>query len=233
VLLLAQQGIRVFMHGASGQTQGRLYTESVLKSLGIPIANSLTTAAEQLQHSHFSYLPLNAFCAKLNQLIDLRELLGLRSAVHTVVRLLNPFQARCTIQGIFHPNYRNLHQQAALLLEQPYMSVFKGEGGEIERNPDVECLVQSVIEGQLQEELWPALFQRRHLKPAELQPIQLQAIWSGETTDEFAQTSIIGTAAIALKLLGMAENQQQAYQLAENYWQSRQREKFLLNSEKM
>ena len=69
--------------------------------------------------------------------------------MHTLVRLLNPFNAQYSIQGIFHPSYRAVHQEAAALLKQPHMAVLKGEGGETERNPDMDCLVQSVHEGEL------------------------------------------------------------------------------------
>jgi anthranilate phosphoribosyltransferase len=227
VLLLAQHGVTVFMHGASGHTEGRLYTEQVLKALNIPLATSLTEACEHLQHYRFSYLPLAEFCPKLHQLIELRRLMGLRSPVHTLVRLLNPLNARCTIQGIFHPSYRAVHQQAALLLGQDNMAVLKGEGGETERNPDMECLVQSVVNGELQDELWPALFPRRHLKSPDLNPKQLLAVWQGDDQNEFALATIIGTAAIALKLLGLAKDQQHAYRLAESYWQTRNQWQFL------
>ncbi len=88
-------------------------------------------------------------------MINLRPVMGLRSPVHTLVRLLNPFDATASIQGIFHPSYRQVHQKAALLLDQKHMAVLKGEGGETERNPDVECLVQSVHDGELSDEIWP------------------------------------------------------------------------------
>ena len=119
-----------------------------------------------------------------------------------------------------------MHQQAAALLRQPHAAVLKGEGGETERNPDMECLVQSVHNGELIDENWPALFARRHVKSEELDPRQLALIWQGSIDDEFAVASIIGTAAIALKLLGKANTQQQAHQLAADYWSSRDKFKY-------
>jgi anthranilate phosphoribosyltransferase len=145
--------------------------------------------------------------------------------VHTLVRMLNPYNAEYSIQGIFHPGYRPVHQQAAALLKQPHMAVLKGEGGETERNPDMECLVQSIHDGELSDENWPALFARRHLKPEQLDPEQLALIWQGKTQDEFAEASIIGTAAIAFKLLGKADSQQQAQQLATDLWLNRNKQK--------
>jgi len=225
-LLLAENGISVFMHGAGGHSAGRLYTQEVLKYLGLEYSSSIEQTKQQLEQQHFSYLSLEHFCPKLHDIIELRPLLGLRSPVHTLVRLLNPFNAEYSIQGIFHPGYRPVHQQAAALLQQPHAAVLKGEGGETERNPDMECLVQSVHNGELFDENWPALFARRHVKPGELDPRQLALIWQGSVEDEFAESSIISTAAIALKLLGKAYSQQQAQQLATDYWVSRDKQKY-------
>lgn len=226
-LLLAENGFRVFMHGAGGHTEGRIYTERVLDSLGLVAAGSIAQAEQQLTAHNFSYLSLEHICAPLYEMINLRPVMGLRSPVHTLVRLLNPFNASHSIQGIFHPSYRQVHQKAALLLGERNMAVLKGEGGETERNPDVECLVQSVHDGELGDELWPALFPRRHVKAENLDPQQLALIWQGVLSDEFAEATVIGTAAIALKLLGRAETQQQAHQLATEYWSQRNRQRFL------
>ena len=225
-LLLADKGINVFMHGAGGHTAGRLYTQDMLKYLGISAAHSVTEAKQQLKDHHFSYLSLEHFCPKLHEIIELRPLLGLRSPVHTLVRLINPFNAAHSIQGIFHPGYRPVHQEAAALLQQPHAAVLKGEGGETERNPDIDCLVQSVHNGELSDENWPAIFKRRHVKDEEMDPKQLGLIWQGQHQDEYAEQSILGTAAIALKLLGKAHTQEEAYQLATTYWLSRDKQKF-------
>jgi len=224
-LLLAENGITVFMHGSSGHSSGRLYTEDMLGYLGFQPATSIEQVELQLRQHHFSYLSLEQFCPKLQEIIELRPILGLRSPVHTLVRMLNPFNAEYSIQGIFHPGYRPVHQQAAALLKQAHMAVLKGEGGETERNPDMECLVQSVHDGELADELWPAMFARRHLKPEQLKPEQLSLIWQGTIQDEFAEAAIIGTTAIALKLLGKADSQQQAQQKATEFWIARDRQR--------
>ncbi|QPK62791.1 glycosyl transferase family protein [Methylomonas sp. LL1] len=225
--LLAENGIKVFMHGAGGHTQGRIYTEKVLQFLGLSPAGSLAEAEQQLLAANFSYLSLRHICPQLYDMINLRPLMGLRSPVHTLVRLLNPFNADHSIQGIFHPSYRQVHQKAALLLGERNMAVLKGEGGETERNPDVECLVQSVSQGELMDDPWPALFARRHMKDEELNPQQLASLWQGILEDEFAEATVIGTTAVALKLLGKADNQQDAHALAQEYWSARNRRRLL------
>ncbi len=225
-LLLAENGVRVLMHGAEGHSDNRIYTRDVLMELGIDIADSFEQAGRQLDRQCFSYLPLPVFCPKLYHMVNLRPLMGLRSPVHTLVRLLNPLNADYTIQGIFHPSYRQVHQKAALLLQYPHMAVLKGEGGETERNPDVECLLQSVHNGELSDEVWPPLFERRHVKPDVLDPGQLKQLWKGDLRDEFAEATVIATTAVALKFLAKASSQQQAHQMAEQYWHDRDRGRF-------
>lgn len=220
-LLLAQNGVRVLMHGSEGHTAGRLYTANVLPYLGLHPATSLHEAQQQLEQHNFSYLSLEHFCPTLHEIIELRPLLGLRSPVHTLVRLLNPYNADYSIQGIFHPSYRHVHQQASALLQQAHSAVLKGEGGETERNPDVDCLVQSVHHGEISDENWDALFTRRHVKAEQLDPEQLALLWQGKIDDDFAEATVIGTAAVALKLLGKADSQAQAQQLARDYWLKR------------
>ena len=225
-LLLVENGVTIFMHGAEGHSPDRIYAQNVLRHLGINPATSIAEAQQQLQTERFSYLSLEHFCPKLHEIIELRPILGLRSPVHTLVRLLNPFDAPYSIQGIFHPSYRAVHQHAAALLNQPHMAVLKGEGGETERNPDVECLVQSVHNGELSDENWGALFTHRHVKSENLDPQQLALLWRGEIEDEFAEATIIGTVAVGLKLLGKAETKEAAHELATHFWLNRNREKY-------
>jgi len=223
-LLLAQNGIKVFMHGAGGHTAGRMYTQEVLSVLGIEYAQSFEQASEQIKQTHFAYLPLEFMCPKLQEMIELRPLMGLRSPVHTIARMLNPLNAPYVMQGIFHPGYRPVHQQAALLLNQPHLAVLKGEGGEIERDPDIECLVQSVHHGELSDETWPALYKQRHTKNEEMNPQNLSALWRGKIEDEYAVGAVVSTAAVAIRLMGRANSPDEALNIAQQWWQQREKE---------
>ena len=225
--LLAEHKVSVFMHGAEGHTAGRIYTREILQHFNLDESASFEDAASAIRENHFAYLPLEYLSPIMHRIIQMRPLLGLRSPVHTIARLLNPFKAACEIQGIFHPTYRDTHQHAAVLLNQPRLSVFKGEGGEIERNPDQICLVKNVVDGELTEEEWPKLFTGpRHLKDEEMDPTRMLKVWSGEDTDEYAIASITGTAAIALKLTKRADSIEDAQALAEKMWANRQKLKF-------
>lgn len=229
IFLLAERGHRVLIHGASGHTLDRIYTEDVLTDLGIPVADNWQDCAAQLDRQQFSYFPLRHLCPPLHAIIELRTVLGLRSPVHTLARLLNPASAPCVIQGIFHPGYRPVHQDAALALGYARVDVIKGEAGEIERNPDVDCLVQSVRDGEKRDETWPARFNQRHMKEEGLDLKNLVRVWRGEDMHEYGEAAVTGTLAIALKLLGEATTQHEAHALANQLWQARDRNRFTAN----
>ena len=125
LLLLAQAGHRVFIHGSAGHTPGRLYTEDAMRQLGLPIASNWTDVGQQLDASNLSYLSLAHFCCPLEELMQLRPLLGLRSPVNTLSRMINPLNARASVQSIFHPAYARLHQEADRILEQPRSIVLR------------------------------------------------------------------------------------------------------------
>lgn len=223
-LLLARSGVPVLMHGIECAGDGRVYAPSALARLGVAACATLGEAGAAIRRDGFAYLPLAAFCAPLARLIELRSLLGLRSPANTVARMLNPLQAPLQLVGIFHPNYRDLHQEAALLLGQPRMAVLKGEGGEAERNPDGPCRVQSVSEGVKQDEEWPALLAGgRQLKDPAMDAERLAALWRGEAGDEYGEAAVVGTAAIVLKALGRATSVAEAEDAARRLWRERPR----------
>ena len=225
-LLLAENGIRVFMHGASGHTNGRIYTKEILPALGIEPCTSMEQVCRDIEQSNFAYMDIEHLSPRLHEIIELRPLMGLRSPVHTLARLINPFDAPYVMQGIFHPGYRPVHQETAILLKQPHMAVIKGDGGEIERNPDMECLVQSVANDAMFDETWPAMYPKRHVKDDELDVSRLAKLWRGETEDEYGLGAVIGTLAIALKTLGKADTPEDAEALARQWWQQRRKDKF-------
>ncbi len=225
-LLLSQNGVRVLMHGSAGHTAERIYTEDALAFLGIAPATDWKDVSTQLDARGFSYFPLQALCAPLDHMIDLRRVLGLRSPVHTLARLLNPAGAHAVMQGIFHPGYRPVHQLAAHALGYENVAVIKGEAGETERNPDGDCLIQSVIKGELHDDTWPAMFPKRHLKEEVMDLAIWREVWRGNTRHEYGEAAIIGTLAIALWILGRADTRESAEKLASDWWQARDKSAF-------
>ncbi len=220
-LLLAENGIRIVMHGAEGHTAGRLYAREGLEALGHAPAASLADAAHRLQTRHFAYVPLALLHPRLQEILDLKALLGLRTPLHTVARNLNPFRAPAALMSVFHPNYRAVHQEAARLMGQSRMACLKGEGGESERRPDKPCLVEGLMDGRPFAEDWPPLVADGAPPDEDLSPDRLAALWRGGRTDSYAEAAIVATAALPLRLLGRAASQDEALDLARRWWENR------------
>ena len=223
-LMLARSGVKIFMHGAEGHTAGRIYTREVLQSLGIRPPRPSKKRRRILPGVISPICPFKAINPILANLFDLRPILGLRSPVHTLSRMINPFAAPVMLQGIFHPSYMAIHQKAALLLGQSHLAVFRGEGGEIERRPHKPCEVRTVHEGAVAEERWPVLMLDPRQAPEDAMDLgRLTAVLRGETKDEYGEAAVTGTLAIALKALGSAETVEDAEAQAKLMWEGRDR----------
>jgi anthranilate phosphoribosyltransferase len=227
LLILAQHGYRVFIHGAKGHTVGRLYSEDVFQQLGLPISHNWSEAAQQLNEFNLSFMPIHNLCTPLERLINLRGQLGLRSPVHTLCRLINPLNAPYSFQSIFHPAYAGTHQQAASLLKQKNMAVFKGEGGEIERKSNATCLVKSIINDTQCEEKWPRLLDEKEPIHETLDLNHFTAIWQGKINDSYAEQAITGTLAIVLKSIQHLNSMDAAQQEANRLFSLRNKNTFL------
>jgi anthranilate phosphoribosyltransferase len=225
-LLLAEQGIRVSMHGLAGV--GEATTPRVLQTLGIEASTSVEDAARRIARARFAYLPLERFCPPLLRLFAMRPILGLRTPANSFCRELNPLNAPAQLQGVFHPTYIATHQEAARFLKQPKAAIFKGGGGEAQINPEKPCHV-GLVEGEsLAEESWAPLSagERHPWRDEPLDPAGVAALWRGERTAEGAVAAVIGTAAIALKLIGKAPTQETALTMARELWAGRPKGKY-------
>lgn len=129
---VAHAGHRVLIHGWNG---GDGAVRAGLARAGIAMADGPDHAKRLLDRDGIAYLPLETAHPALFALLRLRAVLGLRSCVNTVCRMLNPGRARASVQGVFHPSYRLLQADAAQRLGWDRLTVIKGGGGEFERNP--------------------------------------------------------------------------------------------------
>lgn len=136
--LVAAAGHRVLIHGWNGSDQS---VRGGLADAGICTARSTEEAEEQLARDRIAYMPLEAMHPVLFDLLTLRDVLGLRSCINTVCRMLNPARAAASVQGVFHPSYRLLQADAAQVLGWQSLSVIKGGGGEFELYPAKEIAV--------------------------------------------------------------------------------------------
>jgi anthranilate phosphoribosyltransferase len=221
--LLADAGVKILIHGIAGE--GTATTPKALAAIGVAASSSSDEAARQLETDNLAYLPLDAFCAPLLGLFALRPVLGLRSPANTFARMLNPFGAQHQMQGVFHPNYLATHQAAAQRLGQPFLAAFKGGGGEVQRNPEKPCRVVMLCNGKPGEEDWPALTANaRHAwRDEPLDPSRLRALWEGVEAPDPSVAAVVGTAAVALRLLGRASSIEDAEESARDLWRNRRK----------
>ena len=111
VMLLAQQGKRIFLHGTHEPDSKRLYLKEVLPQIGFDVAQDSGQARIALDTFGFAYMDLKHINPQLDDIIQLREQFGLRSCANTLARMLNPSNATHSLQGIFHNGNSNGRQR--------------------------------------------------------------------------------------------------------------------------
>ena len=221
ILLLAESGYRVFVHGSDGHTPDRLYTEQAMRQLGLPVARDWQEVGIQLDKTNLSYLPLRHFCHPLHEMMQLRPLLGLRSPVNTLTRMINPLRAPVSLQSIFHPAYAALHQQTDGILGQPRALVFKGDSGEVEIKPQADTRLHLLNNGEQRELSLPRVLHHR-VSSVELPSVEpLRELWCGSSQDSYGLNATLSTTAAALVLLKPELSLESALQLAAELWQRR------------
>lgn len=221
--LLAANGHRIFMHGSSYQGSSRLFTSTVLDSLGIAPSHHWIAVEKQLEKCGFAYGPLNHICAPLDQLFSWRPLLGVRSPANSLVKLVNPLRASLSLQSVFHPAYLEIHQQAALLLQHRHSLVMKGEGGELEFRPDADNRLFLLDGDRTWVDKWSRSQAQRQpdLDSSQLSAQVLRDVWNGKTVDPYGINAVLGTVAMILFGLGRCSSRSEAWELASHYWQQR------------
>ncbi|WP_339863913.1 glycosyl transferase family protein [Paremcibacter congregatus] len=216
--LLADNGYKIFMHGFNSHLENGLLTEECLPAIGEAPLTSVDAAKKHLAAHNFAYLPLRCFAPKLQELLEIRSVLGVRSIVNTAVKLVNPLQAQLIFLGIFHPAYITLNMEAAALLGQPGLGVIKGGGGEAERNIQKPIKLFKISGDQETTSQWPALLPGKDKPDYPVTVEYLTRIWQGATRNDYASAMITGTAAQALFLSGAASTVEAAEDLAQTYW---------------
>lgn len=192
---VAASGNRVLLHGWNGQD---LAIRQGAAALGIPVCATFDDADKALRKGKIAYLPLETFHPQLFALLKLRDVLGLRSCVNTVCRMLNPGRAPSSVQGVFHPSYRLLQADAASLLGWQNLTAIKGGGGEFERHPGKPTEAFGLRDGTQWQDTLPAI----GAETTRLQDNTCHLL----RPDGFANDIIAGTATLARETLRSAPN---------------------------
>ena len=198
--LVAAAGYRVMLHGWNGAGSDAM--RAAIGQAGIPVCLTAQDAKAMLDRGGIAYVPLAAISKPLFDLLALRDKLGLRSCINTVVRMQNPAGARASVQGVFHPSYRPLQVEAAELLGWHALTVIKGGGGEFECHPAKDIAAFGLRgHAPMQIAVPASRAEARRLDDGATDPGRLAALWSGALDDCFAEAIVLGTATLALDTL--------------------------------
>jgi anthranilate phosphoribosyltransferase len=136
--LAAACGARVLLRGWFGSRFARNDLGELFARLGVG-AGSLDAGV--------AIADLAAYAPRIAELLALRERLGVRSCVHSAVKLLDPLAARRVAVGIFHSPYHAPVAGAALRLGALRAAVVQAPGGLPELAPDRPTRVSRVDGG--------------------------------------------------------------------------------------
>jgi anthranilate phosphoribosyltransferase len=227
-LLLAENGVSILMHGVKGARDGYAPTGPVFDGLGIAPANSFTDAVAKMTEDGFAYIDIKTFCPGVEDLLDIRDTLGVRTVINTLARALNPMDAPAQMIGVAHPPYMPAHAEVAAILKQPRSVIMKGGGGEAQRNPLKPCRVSTAYDGVIDEETWPALTPETGVnwRTEDLDSKRIPALWRGDLDAPASEAAVIATAAIGLKLVGKATDFGDADRQATEMWANRNKSRF-------
>lgn len=215
-LLLSQMGYRILVHGTLSHTPGRKYAHEVFKELGLPIVSEDNSA---IKTESLVYLPCAQINERLQQWLSLKSILGVRSPINTVMKTISP-NGVPSVQGVFHPNYRAIHTEAAKLNHELAL-VIKGEGGEFEVNPERKCIADfrfADSSGQIEIANTQSHFAD---KPENTDTSALISFWRGETGSLYGETAVLNTAALALCLIRQNDDFGQALDDCTKAWSGR------------
>lgn len=194
---VAEAGHRVLLHGWNGPDKK---VRAGLSDASIPVAQNVAQLSELLDAHGIAYLPLETLSPVLLRLLKLRDVLGLRSCINTVCRMLNPARARASVQGVFHPSYRLIQADAAALMGWQNLSIIKGGGGEFERSPSKSIAAFGLRGGALWDDTLPPLRNETRRLSDSTGP-SFASVAIGAAPDPFDADIIRSTAALALNTL--------------------------------
>jgi anthranilate phosphoribosyltransferase len=197
-LALAAAGFRVLMHGTNEFSGGMTVGEGIA-ALRLSPCGSVDETVRDLAEKRFAYLPVGVLCPVIARLLGVRRLLGLRSPINTMARLLDPADAPASVDGVFHPPYIEVHLSAAELLGRQRLLVLKGGGGEAERNP----------RRSVPAHIWAAGLGRSEIMlpvlaagDAVSEEPDFSAVWRGEVRHTETEARVVGTIALGLLAMG-------------------------------
>ena len=100
-LWLAREGLKVLVHGPVSEPS-RVGSASILADMGLPAAQQPQDIEHAWARRKPAFVPTALLCPRLQALLDLRALIGLRGPGHTVAKMLNPVVGAPALRLVNH-----------------------------------------------------------------------------------------------------------------------------------
>lgn len=223
-ILVARAGYPVVMHGncGTGDISGKL--EIAAEAVKLPIAMSHARAESALGAHGICFMPVAGFAPQIYALLALYPLFESRSSMNSLVHLLNPMGLKAAFMGVTQPAYRELHRDAAALLDMPSISVVSTSRDVAELVPHRTHTIHRLLDGRKTDLLLPTLSKESSDKHSSFSSFEYwYSIWSGAAADKRAENTVIATAALAMMTAASADNESYAqfFEKAEELWRAR------------
>jgi len=132
--LLARRGVPVLMQGRH-DFEARISPFELLRALDIEVCADRSEAEGRLGEGRIACLQLETLLPGLARLLSTRPSLGVRSAGHTMAKLLDPCPARSVrVVAVTHPEYLE-RMSEFLLASRACAQLLRGTEGESYANP--------------------------------------------------------------------------------------------------
>ena len=104
-MLLAREGVPVLVHGVTSDP-GRVTTAEILGAMGIRLVDDQASIHSAFARREPAFIPIASLAPRLDRLLHMRRVLGLRNSTHTLVKIMQPFaQPALRLVSYTHPEY--------------------------------------------------------------------------------------------------------------------------------
>ncbi len=141
-LLLAREGLPVLVHGSATESS-RVLASAVLEALDVPARSTLGRIAE----GEVAVVATSLLHPGLQRLLDVRRVVGLRNAGHSVVKLMQPVAGRAVVVGSYtHPAFAEVMTELFALLGMTAL-LSRGMEGEVVSDPRRTAQIDGFVRG--------------------------------------------------------------------------------------
>jgi anthranilate phosphoribosyltransferase len=185
---LAQEGAHVLVHGPVTDPK-RVTTAEVFTDLGLPLARTALDVEQAWARREPAFMRIDALCAPLARLLDVRWVIGLRNSGHTVAKMLDPCRGSRTLRVMnhTHPEFGELMAAYAVQAHADMVLMRGAEGEPVadpRRSPRMDVWLDGIARPNLSTPAHEGVLSELPLLPraidASTTALYIQAVMSGE-----------------------------------------------------